>query len=260
MKFGNFSLQKSLVLVFIFSLVISGCGKKRRKAVDGKDANKVAENIIPEVFTIDLSDGSLEVVTTDTANIPLYEETEDFFDDETLSEFALSDDEMELNLDLSPSPTMEISLEDEDVISDMSLDFSENDIDNELLALDDDGFENEYEFNTLHFELNYFGLKGGQDDLLAENIDAAKSAVQEGKEIIIQGHGCQLGEATYNLALSEKRALTVKNILIEQGVPEEKVRIIGMGQEVPIVWSDNEDKQSLIDELSENRRAEILVN
>lgn len=59
--------------------------------------------------------------------------------------------------------------------------------------------------------------------------------------IIAVGHADRIGSDTYNQKLSERRATTVKNFLIDQGIPDNKVFTEGKGESQPV--TDNEYKK-----------------
>jgi outer membrane protein OmpA-like peptidoglycan-associated protein len=52
--------------------------------------------------------------------------------------------------------------------------------------------------------------------------------------IRVEGHTDSTGTETYNQALSEKRAMTVKNALIQRGVDPIRIESIGYGESQPI--------------------------
>ena len=56
--------------------------------------------------------------------------------------------------------------------------------------------------------------------------------------IRVEGHTDQVGSEQYNLALSERRANAVKNVLVQKGVDPGRVTAVGMGMCCP-VSSDN---------------------
>lgn len=56
--------------------------------------------------------------------------------------------------------------------------------------------------------------------------------------IQVEGHTDQVGSETYNQTLSEKRAETVKNALVQHGIDPRRIRYLGFGESQPIS-SDN---------------------
>ena len=72
-------------------------------------------------------------------------------------------------------------------------------------------------------------------------------------QIEVQGHTDNVGKAAVNKALSEKRANAVRDYLIKQGVPAERITAKGYGDEVPI--ADNKTKAGR----AKNRRVEFNI-
>lgn len=69
------------------------------------------------------------------------------------------------------------------------------------------------------------GVLAGQASWLATNGDYA---------IIIEGHADEQGTREYNLALGARRAASVQDFLISQGVSASRMRTISYGKERPI--------------------------
>jgi len=72
-------------------------------------------------------------------------------------------------------------------------------------------------------------------------------------DILIVGHTDAVGTADYNQALSQRRATSVANYLIAQGVSASRLRTAGRGEMEPIATNDTEaGRQS-------NRRVEVAI-
>ena len=71
--------------------------------------------------------------------------------------------------------------------------------------------------------------------------------------IEIGGHTDSSGSQNYNLVLSEKRAQSVKNVLVQRGLPSDRIHIKGYGMTEPI--NSNRSEQ----EKAENRRTELKI-
>ena len=84
--------------------------------------------------------------------------------------------------------------------------------------------------------------------------------VKTGKKVVVAGHCCPIGSASYNMSLSELRAKMIRDEMVKSGVPEDRVKILGCGSECPIVLSDAADRAEMIKELAPNRRAEVSVS
>ena len=72
-------------------------------------------------------------------------------------------------------------------------------------------------------------------------------------KLIIQSHTDEVGSNQYNFRLSDRRALKVRDYLIENGLPEEIVEIISLGELQPV--DENWTRQGK----SRNRRVELYV-
>jgi outer membrane protein OmpA-like peptidoglycan-associated protein len=48
--------------------------------------------------------------------------------------------------------------------------------------------------------------------------------------------------------------------MAQAGLPGDKIKTVGFGFEMPLVWSDKKDRSELIQELAQNRRAEFAIN
>jgi peptidoglycan-associated lipoprotein len=58
--------------------------------------------------------------------------------------------------------------------------------------------------------------------------------------IVIEGHADERGTREYNLALGDRRAATVRNYLINQGIPAQRLSGISYGKERPVALGSNE--------------------
>lgn len=61
-----------------------------------------------------------------------------------------------------------------------------------------------------------------------------------GKRVVIEGHCDERGTREYNLALGERRANSVKNYLINQGIAANRITTISYGKERPVALGSNE--------------------
>jgi len=72
--------------------------------------------------------------------------------------------------------------------------------------------------------------------------------------VTIEGHCDERGTREYNLALGERRANSVKNALVQQGIPASRVATISYGKERPAALGSNEAAWS------QNRRGVMQIN
>jgi len=72
---------------------------------------------------------------------------------------------------------------------------------------------------------------------------------------VIEGHSDNLGDASYNRFLSQKRAETIRKILISQfNISENRLRAIGYGEDKPV--ADNQTSEGR----QQNRRVVAVIN
>jgi OOP family OmpA-OmpF porin len=76
----------------------------------------------------------------------------------------------------------------------------------------------------------------------------------------VRGYTDRLGSSTYNLGLSQQRAEAVKMLLIQQGVPADRIIARGMGpQESLTQCTNNQSQDRLVACLQPDRRVEIVT-
>jgi outer membrane protein OmpA-like peptidoglycan-associated protein len=69
---------------------------------------------------------------------------------------------------------------------------------------------------------------------------------------LIEGYASADGDDDYNLELSVKRAEAVRDLLIDLGVAEERLEVIGLGETSPIGNNDSPEGRA------ENRRVQFI--
>ena len=74
-----------------------------------------------------------------------------------------------------------------------------------------------------------------------------------GAKVRIEGHTDNVGSASFNQALSEKRAMSVKKYLIERGIEPDRLSIAGFGASKPIEDNSTKEGRAL------NRRVEFII-
>jgi peptidoglycan-associated lipoprotein len=72
--------------------------------------------------------------------------------------------------------------------------------------------------------------------------------------VTIEGHCDERGTREYNLALGERRANAVKNVLVALGIPAQRISTISYGKERPAVVGSTEAAWA------QNRRGVTVVN
>lgn len=97
-----------------------------------------------------------------------------------------------------------------------------------------------------YFDTDSYAIKPGGYNELSRVANVLNKYPQT--TIQVAGHTDSRGSEDYNQQLSEKRANAVKNVLIQNGVNESRIRSIGYGESMP-VSSD----------FAQNRRVEIVI-
>jgi OOP family OmpA-OmpF porin len=95
--------------------------------------------------------------------------------------------------------------------------------------------------------------KAALDDMLSQL--TAESLQQQ--QLEIRGYADQIGDDAYNLALSERRASSVRDYLISRGVVPDFIAMKGFGEANPVVDCSGKSGSMLIECLAPNRRTEI---
>ncbi len=72
--------------------------------------------------------------------------------------------------------------------------------------------------------------------------------------VTIEGHCDERGTREYNLALGERRAQAVKNVLVASGISASRMSTISYGKERPAVVGSSDESYA------QNRRAVTVVN
>ena len=80
------------------------------------------------------------------------------------------------------------------------------------------------------------------------------------RSIHVSGHADRMGSLEYNQRLSEERAATLRDYLVEKGVDPKKIEVVGYGTSMPVKSCEEaKTRTALIECLAANRRAAIEV-
>ena len=105
------------------------------------------------------------------------------------------------------------------------------------------------DFQVVHFEYNQYTVL--EEDLPKVEIMAQWMMNFPERVVRIEGHADERGSNDYNLSLGEKRAMEVKNKLIQAGIDAARIKIVSYGEELPVDPASNEEAWF------KNRRAEF---
>ncbi len=106
----------------------------------------------------------------------------------------------------------------------------------------------------VHFEFNKATLTPGDKDVLSTVATRLKQETSTA-QLRVTGHTDSVGSDAYNQRLSEKRANSVVQYLVENGVPRASfVSVSGAGESQPVADNKTADGRAM------NRRTEIKIN
>ncbi len=112
----------------------------------------------------------------------------------------------------------------------------------------------QYGFKTIYFNFDEYSIRPDQKAVLDYDAKKIAELTKKGSTIIVEGHACRFaGNSSYNMMLSENRANSVANYLVERGIPREKMKIVGRGFELCVVPEGDMEQQA------PNRRVEFFV-
>ncbi|MEQ1911991.1 MAG: OmpA family protein, partial [Vicinamibacterales bacterium] len=109
----------------------------------------------------------------------------------------------------------------------------------------------ELTFEDVYFDFDRSSLRPDAMRLLDDAV--AKLQANPTKNLVIEGHTCNIGTAEYNLALGERRARSVVDYLSSRGVGANRLETRSYGEETPKFDNAREETRRL------NRRAALVV-
>lgn len=104
--------------------------------------------------------------------------------------------------------------------------------------------------NTYLFGYDRFDLS--DEDMMSVYAHAEDLITHPKKHVRVEGHTDERGSREYNIALGERRAKAVANILMLKGVPQHQISVVSYGKERPALMGHDESAWA------ENRRAVII--
>lgn len=101
------------------------------------------------------------------------------------------------------------------------------------------------------FEVNKADLKAGA----IRNLDTLVEFLQgyPDRKIRVEGHTDSTGAADYNLGLSQRRAQSVRDLLVDRGIGPGRITTEGLGEEYPVASNNSGAGRQ------QNRRVEIIL-
>lgn len=103
---------------------------------------------------------------------------------------------------------------------------------------------------TVFFDYDSANLSASEKEKLMGNVEWLKKNASA--KMTIEGHCDQRGSNEYNLSLGERRANTVKQVLVSNGISQNRLSTVSFGEEKPLVQGDSEQA------MGKNRRANFV--
>jgi OOP family OmpA-OmpF porin len=91
----------------------------------------------------------------------------------------------------------------------------------------------------VNFDFNKATLRPESEQVLLEAVKVLQSLPDI--KVEVQGHTCDIGGRAYNLKLSQARAETVKNFLVQHGIEESRLSPRGYGMDIPVASNATEE-------------------
>lgn len=102
---------------------------------------------------------------------------------------------------------------------------------------------------TIYFDYDRAELTEAAKELLAAKIPILQR--RSSLSVLVTGHTDSRGSSEYNIALGLRRAVMVKDWLVNNGIDGSRIEIMSMGEERPVALGEGETAWS------QNRRAEF---
>jgi len=117
------------------------------------------------------------------------------------------------------------------------------------LSLDD--LNRQMPLSDAYFDLDKSEIRGDAQSALQKDADWLKKWTST--RINVEGHCDERGSAAYNLGLGSRRAQSVKDYLVNLGVPASRIDVVSRGKESPVCMDHNESCWQ------QNRRGHFVI-
>jgi OOP family OmpA-OmpF porin len=113
-------------------------------------------------------------------------------------------------------------------------------------------------FEEIHFEFDNSTLSEEAKSALKKDLMQLKDNSKI--RMIVAGHTSKSGTKEYNQELSERRAQSVKDYLVQEKIlPEEKISIVGFGETRPAQYEANPNKEVYSEAAKANMRVLVKI-
>ena len=104
---------------------------------------------------------------------------------------------------------------------------------------------------TVHFDLDSSAIKKSEQPKL--DVVSSYYKANSGQLLLIEGHCDERGTEGYNLALGDRRALALREYLVNSGVSPESIHTVSFGEQKPVASGHNEASWK------QNRRGQFVL-
>ena len=105
-----------------------------------------------------------------------------------------------------------------------------------------------------YFDFDKYNLKPAGKQALQELAGQLQQRGANIQKITVVGHTDSKGSDAYNQKLSERRASTVANFLVNEGIPSQRIEAYGQGEKNPVATNKTAEGRA------QNRRVEVAVD
>ena len=103
---------------------------------------------------------------------------------------------------------------------------------------------------VVYFEFDKSDVRGDDKELITKH--AAFLSANASQKVRLEGHSDERGSREYNIGLGERRAQSVRRLMLFQGVADRQIEAVSYGEERPAVEGHDEDAWN------KNRRVELV--
>lgn len=91
------------------------------------------------------------------------------------------------------------------------------------------------EVQDVYFDYDQYNVRSDAEGVLGRDAEALKAilAAFPGQTVTIEGHCDERGSAEYNLGLGDRRSTSVRDFLVQLGVPADRLKTVSYGKERP---------------------------
>ena len=150
--------------------------------------------------------------------------------------------------------TYELQLKVEDVLGNVKTIVKKLDVDVLVIKT---AYGLKIKISNIEFEYNKADLRGNAFRILDRVIEILEKYSKY--KVRVEGHTDNIGPEDYNIRLSSKRAESVYEYFVDNGIEKARLTTKGLGFSRPIAQNANEDGSDNPEGRAKNRRVEFLL-